>query len=302
MTTRLRPSQNAESGAHLLRSSGRESDRTDGSRQLSDPGTCTQCKLVVEQSAHSRALLSGVLSIFVATAPRITQCHYPHTPSGRRSMPSRFSHQKASPWTTVVGGTAIVFQHQQLYRALPTLFLNWRARETPAWLAPTITCACSVIMFSTVNSRGNLPVDGWFPMRLQICVGLREVPVSKKTPIRRKRRRVNGLEHQMSASINHCALFLGITSPKQEHQGLFILAQQFNDPICEALPSFTLMRTGLIGPHSQYRIEQKDALLCPGLQKSMSRRNETNIPFQFAIDVTQRRGYLHSGFTEKHNP
>ena len=150
--------------------------------------------------AHSRALLIGrSLSIFVATHREPTQCHYPHTLSGRRSMPSRFLHQKASPWTTVVGGTAIVFQHQLAVSGPANpLFSTDSKRDSSVAGSNNNLRVFSHNVFHC-EFEGELPVNGWFPMRLQICVGLREVPVSKKPLIRRKRRRVNGLEHQMSA-------------------------------------------------------------------------------------------------------
>ena len=104
----------------------------------------------------------------------------------------------------------------------------------------------------------------------QILIGLRKWPAAKKPGVSRKRRRMGSLENQVSGSINKRSFFLGIVTPEDEDQVIFLAGQLMNDGVSESFPAFVLVRTGLASSNCECGIEKEYSLFDPSVEIARS--------------------------------
>ncbi len=98
------------------------------------------------------------------------------------------------------------------------------------------------------------PVDGRHAPALQKSVGPTEVATAEKTMVGRAGRRMCRRKHQMFAGIDKRRLCPGIAPPQHKDE-IFALGTQLADNgIGKGLPPPVAMRTGLVGPHGEYRV------------------------------------------------
>ena len=70
----------------------------------------------------------------------------------------------------------------------------------------------------------------------------------------------------MARVVNKSPFLLGIASPEHKDQVFAVFGQEVNDPVGESFPTFVLMGTGLVGPHSEGCIEKENPLVGPPFQ------------------------------------
>ena len=118
--------------------------------------------------------------------------------------------------------------------------------------------------------------------------------IAKEATVGRKRRGVNGFEHEMLAAIDERCLALSITAPEDEHEVLALVAQRLDHSIGECLPPSLLMRTCLVCSHGECGIEEEYALLCPACEIACGRYWFAKIVVYLYEDVAQRRWEWHA--------
>ena len=94
---------------------------------------------------------------------------------------------------------------------------------------------------STFYRHIPLPKDWRFPVFLQILIGAAEVLVSEETVVGGEGRRMCRGEDEMSAPVDEGAFALGIRSPQDKYQVLFLFCQDADDGIREGLPTMSLV-------------------------------------------------------------
>ena len=67
-----------------------------------------------------------------------------------------------------------------------------------------------------------------------------------------------------------------------------------DDVIGKLLPPFMLMRTGLMGPDGERRIQQEDTLPAPPLQVTRCWNRPAQVITDLLVDIDERRGNIHS--------
>ena len=95
------------------------------------------------------------------------------------------------------------------------------------------------------------------------------------------------LQYQVLARIDEVSLAAGITSPKDKHQVLLILAECLDGSIGKLLPAFALMARCLMGTNSQRGIEQQYSLLCPAGQIASSWHRSAEIHLNLLKYINQ---------------
>lgn len=88
-----------------------------------------------------------------------------------------------------------------------------------------------------------------------------------------------GLEHEMAAAIHMRRLFMGISAPQHEDDGICLVVYLRDNRIGKRLPALFAMRRGLGHFDREDAVEQKHALPRPMLQKTMARAGEPQVAF-----------------------
>ena len=96
----------------------------------------------------------------------------------------------------------------------------------------------------------------------------------------------------MFGAIDDLSLALGVASPKDKHEVFTLGGKMTDDGISESLPSFALVRTGLMGSDGERGVEQQHALLGPTTEGACRGKGTTQVILDFLEDVDQRRGHL----------
>ena len=73
-------------------------------------------------------------------------------------------------------------------------------------------------------------------------------------------------QHAMTGTVDKRALFLGVGTPQHKDEMLLTLVQFPDHSIGEPFPTAASVRSGLMSPHGQNRVDQQNTLIGPALQ------------------------------------
>ena len=96
-----------------------------------------------------------------------------------------------------------------------------------------------------ITSIKTLPVDGLFPPAYEVVVRLTEMATAEEAPMGREWRGVRRLEDE----VDHV---------------LTMAVDSLDDSVSEGLPAESLVAGSPAGGDGECRVEEEDALLCPG--------------------------------------
>ena len=72
-------------------------------------------------------------------------------------------------------------------------------------------------------------------------IGSGKMPIPKKAPMCRQRRRMRRLQHQMPAAIDMLTFLLRMAAPQQKHQFRAFLVEHGDNAVGETLPALALV-------------------------------------------------------------
>ncbi|MNV18488.1 hypothetical protein D3C71_1093140 [compost metagenome] len=93
----------------------------------------------------------------------------------------------------------------------------------------------------------------------------------------------------MLGGIDQLLLALRMGAPQHEHQMWLLLADHFNDPVSEKLPTLVLVRIGVCALDGHGGVEHQHALFGPALQVTVAGDVDVQVALQLFVDVHQRR-------------
>ena len=105
----------------------------------------------------------------------------------------------------------------------------------------------------------------------------------------------------MTGTVDKRALFLGIGAPQHKDEMLLTLVQFPDHSIGEPFPTAASVRSGLMSPHGQNRVDQQNTLIGPALQSEEG----NGLPRSLSISrnmLTSEGGNGTPSSTEKHSP
>ena len=136
------------------------------------------------------------------------------------------------------------------------------------------------------------PIDLGETVLFEIGVRSAEMLTSEKAVICRKRRRMGGLEDEMTGTIDDLTLIFRIIPPQDEYKALAAGRELLYGRIGEPLPPLILMRAGARGADRERSIEEEHALVGPAREVAISAlRRFADIRLDLFEDVSERRRY-----------
>ncbi len=105
---------------------------------------------------------------------------------------------------------------------------------------------------------------------------------------------VRRLQDQVLLCIYERLLALRELAPEQENYGVAFIGNSPDDRIGESMPADMGVGISPVRLHSQRRIEEQDALLCPMLEIAMIRQGQSEIVADLLKDIDQRRRRLYA--------
>ena len=115
------------------------------------------------------------------------------------------------------------------------------------------------------------------------------MPAAEEAAVRRQRRGVRRLEHEVPRLVDELRLLLRVAAPQHEHDRLFLGIHLADDPVGEALPPALAVRRGLAHFDRQHAVEQEHALLRPMFEKAVALRPDAEVALQLLVDVDEAR-------------
>ena len=94
----------------------------------------------------------------------------------------------------------------------------------------------------------------------------------------------------MAVGVDDGTLFLGVCTPKEKDEVVFLIRESLDDGVGEGLPTFILVRSGLVGADGESGIEEENALVCPALEIACLGRSFSQVRSDFFVDIDKRRG------------
>ena len=98
----------------------------------------------------------------------------------------------------------------------------------------------------------------------------------------------------MTGTVDKRALFLGVGAPQHKDEMLLTLVQFPDHSIGEPFPTAASVRSGLMSPHGQNRVDQQNTLIGPALQSARRGKRLAQIALDLSEYVDQRRRERHA--------
>ena len=91
----------------------------------------------------------------------------------------------------------------------------------------------------------------------------------------------------MNSLVDQRLLFAGGRAPQDEHHSILLLVDRFEHLVGEGFPALFLMRSRSACPHGEGGVEEQNARSSPSLEVAVPRGRNTEVGFEFGVDVAQ---------------
>ena len=121
-----------------------------------------------------------------------------------------------------------------------------------------------------LTGSGKRPVDGREALALEERIGLGKMPAAEEAAVRRQRRRVRRLQHEVLGRVDERRLLLRVAAPQHEHDRLCLRVDLADDRVGEALPAAVAVRGRAAHLDGQHAVEQQHALARPMFEQAVA--------------------------------